>query len=455
MTIVNITFIFLISIIFILIYSLYQLHIANKRVYIDNITNLDNYYSFTRKVNNLSESKSIDRYIYISLDIDNFKLINKTHGAQIGDSILKHIGEVLKNNINPGEMSARLMSDNFGLFLLRDSKIIINNRLETIVNEIRLYDKNLIKIKPSIGVYDIKEDNESLYNITTNGNIAKQMIKGNTDIYIAYFDKKYHDNILKEQKILYEITRALRDKELKLYYQLKQDYKRDCVTGAEVLIRWFHPREGLIMPNEFISILEKTNYITELDLYVLQGSCATLSDWKKRGLNDIILSVNITGRTLLRDGIVNIIKAIISSNGVSFNSIEFEIVESFFFKEEHKYHLKGVISELRKLGCTIAMDDFGYGYTNLNLLSELDIDVLKLDKTLLMSIGNGKGESVLDNTINMAKVMGIDVVAEGVETLEQEKYLKDMGCNYGQGFLYSKPVDIENFEKIIFKNGCN
>ncbi len=260
-----------------------------------------------------------------------------------------------------------------------------------------------------------------------------------------YFGKKIYKKINKIQNYKLEITKAIKENKFKLYIQPKYNTQTKEMSGGEILIRWNKNNE-IIYPNKFINNLEKNRIIYKIDLFVLNKICKKLEEWNKNNkLNKIKISINQSQKNLLNKSYLNLINKIINKYNFEKKYLEIELTESIFIKDRNK--VKELEKELHKLGVQVSIDDFGTGYSSYYLLSEIQIDVIKLDKKLFDNLENEKAKIIVEAIVNLAKKLEIEIVAEGIETEEQYQFAKKLNCDEIQGYYFSKAIPLEDFEK--------
>lgn len=266
---------------------------------------------------------------------------------------------------------------------------------------------------------------------------------------IKKYRKKIYKKIKEKNKLKLEIEKAIQNKEFKLYIQPRYETITEQVTGGEILVRWVKENGDIIYPDQFIKELEENNLIKMLDIYILENTCKKIEEWKYKNYKELKISINQSQTNLLNEKYINEIKEIINKYKFNYNLLEIELTENIFIENKNK--VKKLEEELHKINIKIAIDDFGSGYSSYNLLNEIKIDILKLDKKLFYNLENEKTKIIINAIIKMTKELNIDSIAEGIETKEQVAFLKEINCNEIQGYYFSKPKPIEEFEKEIFK----
>jgi len=297
-----------------------------------------------------------------------------------------------------------------------------------------------------------KDEDIPLKNIISNANLARKEAKRPEKANVIIYDESMGENLLKEVKYANEMEDAFRNKEFVVYMQPKVDLKQHKIIGAEALIRWVKPSGEILYPNEFIPVFEKNKSITVLDYFVYDEVCKYLADRAKKNEPVVSISVNVSRVHLQSiDEMVQYVKALLKKYKIKPEYLEFELTETMS-TEKVEDTIK-MLNKLRELGVKVSMDDFGSGYSSLNLLTKLPLDVLKLDKEFLKDFEkDSDGKIIIPSIIDMAKKLKLEVVCEGVETKEQVEFLRDVDCDIVQGYYYSKPVPLDVFTEMLSDN---
>ncbi|MGP1587706.1 MAG: EAL domain-containing protein [Treponemataceae bacterium] len=439
----------------------------NKMANVDELTGIFNKHSFTEATERMLKIHKDKNFVIIRFNIERFKVINDLFGSSVGDLILVDVANALKriftnivkNEKNPEdneknftETYGRLVADHFVACFEVGSKNIEQILLE-IEKEIDVHALNYaVQIK--VGVYKISDKSMDIDTMCDRANLPLQAIKGNYLKNIAYYDKTLRDVLLQEQEFVTEMPNALENNEFEIYLQPIVSIFEERIVGAEALVRWNHPKRGLLAPGGFVPFFEKSGLIAKLDQYVWTCAFAYQRERIKRKLPEISISVNISRMSLynphLCDDIINLSK----KYEVPPKLLKLEITESAY--NDNPEQLLCTMNALHKYGFIILMDDFGSGYSSLNMLKEILVDVLKIDMCFLQDFGKSpRSASILTSIVRMAKWLKIPVVCEGVETQNQLDFLKEIGCEFVQGFYYSKPVPISEFEELEKKKLCS
>ncbi|MDX5679651.1 EAL domain-containing protein, partial [Clostridioides difficile] len=286
--------------------------------------------------------------------------------------------------------------------------------------------------------------------IMDRANTARKTIKGGHKNSFAFYDKEMHKKILKEKEIENSMVDALNNGEFIVYFQPKYSLSDYQIIGAEALVRWDNPQKGLIPPIEFIPVFERNGFIVNIDFYVFEEVCKKIREWMDEGQKVVPISVNLSRMHFVNSNFIEEFKLIVDKYKIPTRLIELELTETAVL--DNIEGLLDTMNNLKEKGFVISMDDFGTGYSSLNLLKELPVDILKLDRAFFTEKDESNNEKiVISNVIKMAKELKMKVISEGVETISQVEFLKQIGCDMVQGYLFSKPMPVKEFEKIAFK----
>jgi len=430
----------------------------NTLAYFDILTTLPNRVSFEINVNDLinKKCKSNSKFALVYMDIDNFKNINDTLGHASGDLLLKDISNILKEKIKIPDFVAKLSGDEFAvIFQNVHDKIDVINRVQDLLKYLRrhwIIDKQEFFISFSLGIAIYPEHGNNLAMLLRNADIAMYFVKKNMmkDNYFFYFDEMQEQN-LKNIKIINDLYHAIDNKEFTLYYQPIIDLKNGKLVGVEALIRWIHPTKGMIAPMEFIPLAEETGLIYEICKWVFNTALMQKISWEQQGYNHIKMSINISGKRITHEKFLDDIKECVLGEGVRCDEIQLEVTETAVIQDLES-SMK-ILKEIKNMGIKIALDDFGTGYSSLTYIQKLPIDVVKLDRDFIKGISNkGQDNLIIQSIIKLVHDLNLEIVAEGIETKEQELFLKQSNCDYGQGYLFSKPITKEEVEELFLKS---
>ncbi|MBP3649588.1 MAG: EAL domain-containing protein [Clostridia bacterium] len=417
----------------------------------DSLTGLLSYSSFQQAVNSLIENNAegVEQgsYAMLSFNIQRFKVINDLFGSSGGDSLLVYVASKIREIGGEGCLASRTHSDHFCLFVSMTEEEL-SARLDTFCNTIENCASDF-EVVCHVGVYVTHRADLASDGMIARALLACSFVKDSLDKHYIFYHPSMRDQLLLEQEIINNMGRALADEHFKIYYQPQYNHVTGQLVGAEALVRWLHPVKGLISPGVFIPVLEKNNLITKLDMYVFEKTCAFMRRMLDSGLKPVPLSVNVSRLDILYPDLPEQMEAIRQKYDVPVEWLRVEITESAILGGIEK--LTTFIEKMHKLGFYIEMDDFGSGYSSLNMLKNLELDTLKLDMRLLSDEGSNKnnGAVILTGLVRMAKWLGLPIIGEGVEHKEQADFLASIGCSYVQGFLYSRPIPEEDFYRLI------
>jgi len=391
------------------------------------------------------------RYALAHYDINKFSIINNSVGYKVGDEILMHISMVLSDNF-VNEVFGKAEGDNFFVLFEYSEQDELVSRIKNITEKIESLDIwNKVNIKPAImaGICFIDNENIDVRSAIDKAAFAKGDLKSGYKSSYAIYNDSIGNNLIEVKKIEDSMYRALNENEFEVYMQPKVDLKTGEISGAEALVRWNHPDLGLLNPIRFIPIFEKNGFITKLDKFVFDQVCLRLRNWLDSGYDVVPVSVNASRIHFLNASFVYDYNKIKEKYNIPDNLIEIEITESAVFSNEKEDEIFTVMRKFRSDGFDISMDDFGSGYSCLSLLKDMPIDTLKLDKMFLENIEDYNSQIIVNNIVNMAKNLNLNVISEGVETDMQVDFLRDIGCDMAQGFVFEKPIPMSEFDKLI------
>lgn len=412
----------------------------------DPLTGLYNRMAFFEKARKIiQEHPDVKRYM-IATDIRNFKLFNELFGTEFADKVLQtqaHMLMLAKGN-DDSTVIARMSGDHFAMMISAEKfnpELAIQNTEKIQV----LTQKYNFHFQMYLGAYEITNPYERIAVMYDKASLAISNIHDDYNKILNYYDQPLMELLKEKKTVLDEFQTAIAEGQYLMYLQPQIDAVTGKVTGAEALVRRQHPIKGLIFPNEFIPTLEDSGYIYLLDQYVWEEACKKLSEWKQRGI-DLHISINISAKDFYYCDLYKILTDLVHQYNIDPGKLNIEITETILMHEVTLH--KQVLSMLKDFGFSIEMDDFGSGYSSLNAVKDLKMDVLKIDMEFLHETENtNRSKLILKSIIAMAKALGMKVITEGVETKEQADYLKEIGTDIFQGYYYSKPISVPEFEK--------
>ena len=412
----------------------------------DRLTGLYSKQYFYQQAGEVLLRNPDQQYDIICSDIENFKLINDVFGVKAGDRLLRGIGNAYAERLKGIGICGRLNSDQFACLLKHRDDYTDDMFIEASILTDGLLDIHNIVMK--WGIYNVEDRSVSIEQICDRALLAARSIKGQYGKYFAIYDDTLRNQLLREQAITDSMESALSQNQFLVYLQPKYRIKDEVLVGAEALVRWNHPVWGFLSPAEFIPLFEKNGFITRLDRFVWEKACAVLHDWDERGYYPMSVSVNVSRADIYNEDLADTLVKIIEKYDLDPSRLHLEITESAY--TENPKQIIDTVTTLRELGFVIEMDDFGSGYSSLNMLNDMPIDILKLDMKFIRSeMAKPKSQGILQFIINLARWMNLSVVAEGVETKAQLLRLTEIGCDYVQGYYFAKPMPCQEFEGLL------
>lgn len=411
----------------------------------DRLTGACNKGYFFENVTDMLQLNSNTQYDIICCDIVNFKMINEKYSSDVGDQILNAVV-----NINLFEkkelLCGRIASNTFATITERiDSydRLIFENYISRVIDEVPV---NTLTIK--FGIYRVTDRNIPVSSMCDRAVMAINSIKHKYDELFTVFDETMMEELYKEQKISDCMEQGLRDGEFSVYLQPKHDLTTSAVAGAEALVRWNSSKYGFMMPGDFIPVFEKNGFITNIDIFVWEETCRVIKSWIDRGIVPVPVSVNISRLDFEKMDLTSHLSGLIEKYNIPVGLLHLEVTETVYTNNPDK--IIQCVEELRNIGFKIEMDDFGSGYSSLNMLSDLPIDILKLDMKFMRYHKNPENNRrIVSFILSLSKWLGLATVAEGVETEADANLLASMGCNMVQGYLYAKPMPIKEYERYV------
>lgn len=396
------------------------------------------------------------QYAVLFLDLDRFKVINDSLGHLFGDQLLQNVAQKLQSHLKPTDLIARIGGDEF-VILLEDiagdedvlqvvQKILHQFQTSTVINGHEVF------ITTSIGLVFGNSHYKKANDLIRDADIALYRAKSAGKATYRLFDARMHTQAVNRLNLETQLRKAFERDEFVLHYQPIMDIFKKQLVGFEALVRWQHPTRGLILPSEFIPITEETGMILRLDDWVINESCRQLSDWRNRFPNHFPLkiSVNLSVQDLRAANLVSSIESSLSKTGLSGDCITLEITESMLIDNIHK--TIDLLNQLREKNIHISIDDFGTGYSSLKYLHLLPADYLKIDRSFVSRMAEeNRDYQVVNTIINLSNQLGVAVIAEGIETNQQLKWLEKLGCEFGQGYFFSKPLPASEIEQLLFQ----
>jgi diguanylate cyclase (GGDEF)-like protein len=397
-------------------------------------------------------------FAVLFLDVDHFKLVNDSLGHNIGDQLLIEIVRLVKRCIRTKDTFSRLGGDEFAVQLDTIGDVsqaqLIADRIRAVLSFPLRLNEHEVFTSVSIGIAHSSNGYSQPEELLRDADTAMYRAKAQGRAHYAIFDKEMHTHALSRLHMEMDLRHVVEDlflnntSQLQLYYQPIVSLSTDCIVGFEALIRWFHPERGLISPAEFIPVAEETGLIVPIGRWVLHEACNQLRRWQEQSeeAKDLIMSINVSSRQLLQPDFILQISQILQATQISTSSIKLEITESVLM--ETAACVTDQLVQMQDLGVRFSLDDFGTGYSSLNYLYRFPINTLKVDRSFVDGLGSGQ-DQIVQTIIALAHGLGMDVTAEGVETPAQLAQLKALGCEFGQGYLFSRPVDQQAAKELF------
>lgn len=422
----------------------------NFLAFYDELTLLPNRRLFKKKLEEaLKEAKETKEEIAIlCIDLDRFKMINDTLGHHYGDMLLRLVANKLQKCLSEQDVIARHGGDEFVIFIRNVNQEKIEKVAKSLIKSIDtpfLLGKNHYFITGSIGISRFPQDGYSFEDLFQKADMAINRVKEQGKNHYQFYDYEMDHLLTRESKIEKNLREAIERNELSLHFQPKMDLETLEIVGMEALLRWNNEELGNVSPGEFIPVAENTGIIIPIGEWVFRNVCNQLKKWEKSGRKLMTVSINLSFRQFQDPGLVQMMQRIIEESGVDSRLLEIELTENIAVHDKDFVYKK--LQAIRSLGVKISIDDFGTGYSSLSYLKDYPIDTIKIDKSFVDEIYKTGESSIVRAIIAMSHSMFLTVVAEGVETKEQLEYLKNNNCNTIQGYLISRPLPADEFEK--------
>lgn len=423
-----------------------------KMLETDTLTGIYNKQGFYNKAREILSHNPDKQYLIVQWDLNRFKIFNDILGIKAGDKLLKDLAVLLESLSGEHELCARLQADHFvELYDVNKFNIVrIMNRME------QWFDVYPIDFELTfcVGVYIIDDPSVDIGIMCDRALLALYKTKNLFGSNYAFYDDELRDRLVAEQEIVSDMATALEEGQFEVYFQPQYSYITNELVGAEALVRWNHPEKGMISPGLFIPIFERNGFVMLLDQYIWEKVCQYLQKWQQdEEYPPISISVNISRHDIYNCDLVGVLSGLIEKYNLPPECLKLEITESAYV--ENPEQLIGIVDMLQQYGFTLEMDDFGSGYSSLNTLKDVPVDVLKLDMRFLNSSNAARGGNILSSVMRMAKWLDLVVIAEGVETKENADFLSSIGCNYMQGYYFARPMKATDFEKLLKESITN
>lgn len=397
---------------------------------------------FRRNVNNLLIS-SKEKIGFIQFDIRKFKVVNDLYGEKFGNEVLDFIRKQLQEICGDRKFYVNLRSDVFMVVTAYQEE----EELEAFIRELngRVNDFKKVKLQMSYGVYTVEDREMELRQMEDRAAMARKTAKNSVLGKIVFYKEQFKDSLYNRRFIEENMQAAITERQYLMYLQPKYSIEKNGIIGAEALVRWLHPERGMIYPDQFIPIIEENGFIRKVDYYIWEEACRFIRRCIDEGLGACPISVNVSRAHLQDDEVIWTLEDLIRRLGIPRQLLELEITETVDNKQVSRKAY-----QLKEEGFKLLMDDFGSGYSSLNILLETPFDLIKLDKKFMENMMlSDKGRLILEHVVAMANKLGLELLAEGVETKEQVELLQNIGCDQVQGYYYAKPMPAEDFFGLL------
>lgn len=429
------------------LYSLKKMADRNAEIDRHSLTGLYGTVAFFYKANELLHSYPDRQYALIRMDIYRFKTINEFCGRNEGDKLLVYIASLFKKYESEDIVAGHLRADIFTLCTTYETDTDLINIVNDIASKINTYLLPC-KILPAFGICK-SEFGMDISLLIDYANLALQTVKGRVFSCFAFYDETLRQQLLYEKKIENEIIPALENHNLEVYIQPKVNMLNNEIIGGEALLRWNHPQDGFLLPNQFIPVLEKSGYIVDVDNYVWEEVFRSMRQWIDKGYHIVPISLNVSRLHVYQANFEHILYELSNQYHIDRKFIQLELTESAL--TDNTDLVFKIMRNLQKNGFYISMDDFGSGYSSMNMLKDEPIDEIKIDRIFLSDVSEKRSRTIIRHIISMMNDLNINIIAEGVENSEQADFMLDCGCHRAQGYLYYRPMPISEYEKLLNK----
>lgn len=413
--------------------------------YVDPVTGGDTFAKFQKDYEETVSGYPNVSFALLSLDLNRFKMINDMYGSEEGDRILQNMDRIWKEIFREHEYCGHRMADRFAVLLTYQSREELELRIRDYRKLLRETTKNRYNLTLRIGVYLLQGTKESFSTAYSRSMMAFAAAKDSEKHFYAFYNEEMEEQLIWEKLVEDDFDTALKNREFVVFYQAKINAETQQITGAEALVRWIRPDGTIIPPGRFIPVLENNDSIVELDRYMFREVCIQQKQWLDEGKSIVPVSVNLSRVQLADRNLVDYYQRILDETGLPPEYIGLEFTESAMFNNEEI--LRDTVDRLHDMGMKVLIDDFGVGYSSMMSLKVIPVDILKVDKSFIDSIGDERGDKIVISIIEFATSLGMSVTAEGVENDEQYQFLQAHRCDDIQGYYFSRPVPADEYEK--------
>ncbi|KQC09175.1 MAG: hypothetical protein APR62_02980 [Smithella sp. SDB] len=436
----------------------------------DVLTGLPNRMMFSQLLNQAIESarRHERQFAILFIDLDRFKIINDTMGHDAGDELLKDMAKRFRQSLRAVDIVGRPQERNDVVGRLGGDEFIVLIEEVSDLNQVAVVAQRVLsmamkpmvilgeecRVTASIGISVYPTDGEDEQTLMRNADMAMYFAKEEGKNNFQFYSQNTQSQAFERLTIETNLRKALERNELYLEYQAKMDLKTRAITGVEALLRWKNPILGSVTPTQFIPVAEETGMIVSIGRWVMKTACAQNVAWQRQGLPPVSVAVNLSLRQLMDDKLLEDIKTVLDDTGMAPNLLEIEITESMVMYKPER--LIEVLTKIKNIGVRLALDDFGTGYSSLAHIKQFPIDTLKVDRSFIRNLSqNSEDKAIIEAIIAMGKTLSLNVVAEGVETMAQDEFLREHICDEMQGYYFSKPVAADQFADLLRKNNTS
>lgn len=419
----------------------------------DSLTEIYSQQKFYQMTREMLDRFTEEKFAFIHFDIDRFKMINTLYGAREGDRLICYVADAIKSVMEQHHRNTygRITGDVFGLCMSYEKLEDIYGVVERIKEKLREHTVHTVHyyLETCAGIYLIEDRDMEVSVIYDNAALASAQCKDQYMVHEALYTKELNDKLKREQRIIDEMDTALNEEQFVVYFQPKYELENLSPYGAEALVRWQKPDGTLVSPGDFIPVFEKNGFITKLDYYVWEKVCQFIRKELDGGKKPAPISVNVSRVNLYHPKFLETLIDLVEKYKIPPKYLHLELTESVF--SEDAVLMQKTVRYLHKAGFTILMDDFGSGYSSLNILKDVDLDVLKIDMKFFSKGGDteAKGAKIIEAVIKMAESLDMTVIAEGVEEKHQVEFLSGLGCDYIQGYYFAKPMPQAQYQELV------
>ncbi len=433
------------------LYSLRKMAEQNVETNRNPVTQLYNIRAYFYLCGEKMHEEPDKKYAVIVMDIAQFKAINEFCGRDAGDEVLRVVARSMNRieAVRPDTYSCHIRADVFSLFTSFEEEQELIEIIDQIVKDIDDFQIDC-KVLPSFGVCTSEKNGLNVSYMKDCATTALNTIKGKFYATYAFFDEKMRREKLREKQIENDIVESLKNKQFALYIQPKVDMRTGKIIGGEALVRWIHPKQGMISPGEFLPVLEKNGFVINVDTYIWEKVFAFIRDLENSDIEPVPISINVSRVHAYDKNFCKTLCDFAKKYQINPTYVPLELTESAFLGDEQVMYSR--MEYLRGLGFCISMDDFGIGYSSMKMLKNQSLDEIKIDREFISDLENAKSQIVISGTIRMLREMDMNIIIEGVETEEQKEFLLEHGCNNAQGFLFYKPMPAEEFRALLLKS---